>query len=61
MDLAWNFANATLVTWSLKTYKTQLWLDLQKPSRYAQELKFILLLIVIVALAHYPDTITKLA
>jgi len=27
---------------------------------YAQELKFILLLIVIATLVHYPDTITKL-
>jgi len=34
---------------------------LQKPSMYAQELKSILLLIVIATLVHYPDTITKLA
>jgi len=37
-----------------------MWLDLQKASSYAQELKFILLLIVIATLVHYPDTITKL-
>jgi len=37
-----------------------MWLDLQKPSSYVQELKFILLLIIIATLKDYPDTVTQL-
>jgi len=39
-------------------FNKHMWLDLQKPSSYAQELKFILLLIIIVTLKDYPDTVT---
>jgi len=40
--------------------KIHMWLDLQKPSMYAQGLKAILLLFVIATLVHCPDTVTKL-
>jgi len=37
-----------------------LWVDLGKPAMYAQELKSILLLIIIATLKHCPGTVTQL-
>jgi len=42
------------------TPRLYMWLDLQKPSSYTQELKFILLLIITATLKDYPDTVTQL-
>jgi len=56
MWIPWGWIQKTII-WNTHS---KLWLDLGKPSQFAQELKSILLLIMIATLKDYPDTVTPL-